>query len=97
MENFYTNTNLTSPGDKTYCENKQYYNFANMPTTTTGGTTSVVNAMGFAGIVTKNNHGTLPDQIGNALFSRTKDATNNIEQQGILHKYGFNDVTSFKT
>jgi hypothetical protein len=96
MENFYTNTNIPNTsisGTKTYAENKQYYNFADMPTT---GTT-VVNAMGFAGIVTKNSHSTLPDAVGTALFTRTKDATAKISQNGVLHKYGFNTAAEFKT
>jgi hypothetical protein len=96
MENFYTNTNISNTsisGAKTYAENKQYYNFADMPISGT----AVVKAMGFAGIVTKNSHSTLPDAVGTALFNQTKGATAKISQNGVLHKYGFDTAADFKT
>jgi hypothetical protein len=93
MENIYSNTNIDpSAASKTYAENKQYYTFAAMPST---GSSNASDGMGFAGIITQNSHGTIPDAVGTALFTKTKDATASISQRGILHKYGFDSATDF--
>jgi hypothetical protein len=100
MENLYSNTNA-STGSKTYIENKQYYNFAQMPITSPtyqtdpSTTLAVRDAMGFAGLVTKTDNGALPDYVSKALFSSTKNATENFGQEGALYKYGCSTAQEF--